>query len=135
IISRSLWERRFASDPDAVGKQLSFGGGVSATIVGIMPAGFQFLDPAAEIWAPLAQNQFASSARQVRLLSVVGRLNDGVQASAAGAELTNIARRFEGEYPDSNGGVSLRLVPLHQQITGRVRPALLLLFGAVGLVL
>ncbi len=58
-----------------------------------------------------------------------------MQASEAGAELTNIAKRLEGEYPDSNGGVSLRLVPLHQQITGKVRPALLLLFGAVGLVL
>ena len=134
IISRGLWERRFGSDPNVIGKPLSIGG-VSATIVGVMPAGFQFLDPAAEVWAPLAQNQFASSARQVRLLSVVGRLNDGVQAGEAGAELTNIARRFEGAYPDANGGVSLRLVPLHQQITGKVRPALLLLFGAVGLVL
>ena len=134
IISRGLWERRFGSDPNVIGKPLSIGG-VSATIVGVMPAGFQFLDPAAEVWAPLAQNQFAASARQVRLLSVVGRLNDGVQAGEAGAELTNIARRLEGAYPDANGGVSLRLVPLHQQITGKVRPALLLLFGAVGLVL
>src|SRR5688572_14620608 len=108
IISRRLWERRFGADPNAVGKQLSISG-VSATIVGVMPAGFQFLDPAAEVWAPLSQNQFASSARQVRLLSVVGRLNDGVQASEAGAELTNIAQRLAGAYPDANGGVSLRL--------------------------
>ena len=134
IISRRLWERRFGADPNAVGKQLSISG-VSATIVGVMPAEFQFLDPAAEVWAPLSQNQFASSARQVRLLSVVGRLNDGVEASEAGAELTNIAQRLAGAYPDANGGVSLRLVPLHQQVTGKVRPALLLLFGAVGLVL
>jgi putative ABC transport system permease protein len=62
-------------------------------------------------------------------------LNDGVQASEAGAELTNIARRLEGEYPDANGAVSMRLVPLHEQVTGKARPALLLLFGAVGLVL
>ena len=134
IISRGLWERRLGADPNAIGKQISFSG-ISATIVGIMPAGFQFLDPAAEVWAPLSQNQFASSARQVRLLSVVGRLNDGVNASEAGAELTNIARRLESAYPDANGGVGLRLVPLHAQITGKVRPALLLLFGAVGLVL
>ena len=134
IISRGLWERRLGADPNAIGKQISFSG-ISATIVGIMPAGFQFLDPAAEVWAPLSQNQFASSARQVRLLSVVGRLNDGVQAGEAAAELTNIARRLESAYPDANGGVGLRLVPLHAQITGKVRPALLLLFGAVGLVL
>ncbi len=134
IISRALWERRFAGDPNVVGKTMSVSG-ASATIVGIMPAQFQFLDPAAELWAPLAQNQFASSARQVRLLSVVGRLNDGAEASEAGVELASIARRLESEYPDSNSGVSLRLVPLHDQVTGKVRPALLLLFGAVGLVL
>ncbi len=134
IIGHALWERRFGGDPDVVGKPLSIGG-VTATVVGIMPAQFQFLDPAAELWVPLSQNQFASSARQVRLLSVVGRLNDGVPASEASAELSSIARRLEGEYPDSNSGVSARLVPLHDQVTGKVRPALLLLFGAVGLVL
>ena len=134
IISRALWERRFGGDPNAIGKTMSISG-TTATVVGIMPAQFQFLEPAAELWVPLAQNQFASSARQVRLLSVVGRLNDGVQASEASAELTGIAQRLESAYPDSNSGVSLRLVPLHAQVTGKVRPALWLLFGAVGLVL
>lgn len=134
IISRALWERRLGADPNAIGKVMSVSG-VSATIVGVMPARFQFLDPAAEIWAPLMQNQMASSARQVRLLSVVGRLGDGVAASAAGAELTGIAGRLASAYPDSNKGVGVRLVPLHDQVTGKVRPALLLLFGAVGLVL
>ncbi|HET7114470.1 MAG TPA: ABC transporter permease, partial [Pyrinomonadaceae bacterium] len=134
IISRALWERRFGGDPNAVGETMSISG-TTATVVGIMPAQFQFLEPAAELWVPLAQNQFASSARQVRLLSVVGRLNDGVQASEASAELTGIARRLESAYPDSNSGVNLRLVPLHEQVTGKVRPALLLLFGAVALVL
>jgi predicted permease len=134
IISRALWERRFGGDPNVIGQPVSISG-TSATIVGIMPAQFQFLDPAAELWMPLWQNQFASSARQVRLLSVAGRLNDGVQPTEANAELTNIAQRLESAYPDSNRGVSLRVVPLHAQVTGKVRPALLLLFGAVGLVL
>jgi len=134
IISRALWERRFGGDPNAIGKPMSISG-TTGTIVGVMPAQFQFLEPAAELWVPLAQNQFASSARQVRLLSVVGRLNDGVQASAANAELTGIAQRLASAYPESNSGVSVRVVPLHAQLTGKVRPALLLLFGAVGLVL
>jgi len=134
IISRGLWERRFGGDPNVIGKPVSISG-TTATIVGIMPAQFQFLDPAAELWMPLWQNQFASSARQVRLLSVAGRLNDGVQTSEANAELTNIAQRLESAYPESNRGVSLRVVPLHAQVTGKVRPALFLLFGAVGLVL
>lgn len=134
IISHALWERRFGGDPNALGKTMTISG-TTATVIGIMPAQFQLLDPAAEVWAPLRQNQFASSARQVRLLSVVGRLNDGVQVGEANAELTAIAGRLESAYPDSNRGVGLRLVPLHQQVTGKVRPALLLLFGAVGLVL
>jgi putative ABC transport system permease protein len=134
IISRALWERRFGADPNVIGKTMSVSG-TTATIVGVMPARFQFLDPAAELWAPLAQNQFAGSARQVRLLSVVGRLNDGVQVSEASAELAGIGQRLESAYPDTNSGVSLRVVPLHAQVTGKVRPALWLLSGAVGLVL
>jgi predicted permease len=134
IISRGLWERRFGGDPNVLGKPISIGG-TSPTVIGVMPASFQFLEPAAELWVPLAQNQFASSARQVRLLSVVGRLNDGAQSGEAGAELTAIAGRLESQYPDSNTGVGLRVVPLHDQVTGKVRPAILLLFGAVALVL
>ena len=134
IISRSLWERRYGANPNVIGTPITISG-ASHTIVGVMPAGFQLLDPASELWVPLSQNQFASSARQVRLLSVVGRLNDGVQAGEASAELSNIASRLESEYPDSNKGVGLRVVPLHDQVTGKVRPALWLLFGAVGLVL
>src|SRR4030095_10336984 len=95
----------------------------------------QFLEPGADLWIPLQQNMMASSARQVRLLSVVGKLNEGVNGSAAGAELTGIAGRLAQQYPDTNTGVGLRVVPLHEQVTGKVRPALLLVLGAVALVL
>lgn len=134
IISRSLWERRFGGDQDIIGKQIVVSG-TSATVVGVMPAGFRLLDPAAELWVPLQQNQFASSGRQVRLLSVVGRLSDGLAPAAASSELSTIANQWAGQYPDTNKGVGMRVVPLHDQVTGKVRPALLLLLGAVGLVL
>src|SRR5205823_14974297 len=101
----------------------------------IMPPDFQFLEPTADVWLPLGQNQFANSARIVRLLSVVGRLKDGVKPEQAGAELGTIARQLETQYPDTNTGIGLHLVALHEQVTGKLRPALLLLFGAVGLVL
>jgi putative ABC transport system permease protein len=134
IISRSLWERRFGGDQDIVGKQITVSG-TSATVVGVMPAGFRLLEPAAELWVPLQQNQFASSGRQVRLLSVVGRLSDGLAPAAASSELSTIANQWAGQYPDTNKGVGMRVVPLHDQVTGKVRPALLLLLGAVGLIL
>jgi putative ABC transport system permease protein len=134
IVSHGLWERRFGADPNILGKPITING-VNLTVIGVMPAGFQLLEPAAEVWLPLSQNQFAASARNVRLLSVVGRLNDGLAPASANAELNTIASQWAGQYPDFNSGVGLRVVPLHQQVTGKVRPALLLLLGAVGLVL
>jgi putative ABC transport system permease protein len=134
IISQSLWERRFGSDQNVVGQQITVSG-TSTTVVGVMPRSFQFLDPAAELWLPLSQNQFASSGRQVRLLSVVGRLSDNLKPAAAGAELNAIASQWASQYPDTNSGVGLRVVPMHDQVAGKVRPALLLLLGAVALVL
>ena len=134
IISHSLWQRRFGGDQNILGKPMTVSG-VNATVIGVMPAGFQVLDPAAELWLPLSQNQFASSGRQVRLLSVVGRLADGLKPAAAGNELNTIASQWAAQYPDTNSGVGMRVVPMHAQVTGKVRPALLLLLGAVGLVL
>jgi len=134
IISHSLWERRFGGDADIVGKPIVVSG-VNATVIGVMPQGFQLLDPAAELWVPLSQNQLASSGRQVRLLSAVGRLADDLKPAAATAELSALASQWAGQYPDTNLNVGLRVVPLQDQITGKVRPALLLLLGAVGLVL
>lgn len=134
IISHGLWERRYGGDQNIAGKTIMIGGN-AATVVGVMPPDFQLLEPAAELWLPLSQNQFASSARQVRLLSVIGRLADNVKPAAANAELNTIASQWAAQYADSNTGVGLRVVPLHDQVTGKVRPALLLLLGAVGLVL
>jgi len=134
IISQGLWERRFGADQNIVGKRIVVSG-VSAIVIGVMPASFQVLDPGAELWLPLSQNQFASSARQVRLLSAVGRLANNTQTTAANTELNTIASEWAKQYADSNSGVGLRAVPLHAHVTGKIRPALLLLLGAVGLVL
>ena len=134
LLSHGLWERHFGGDANVIGKSITLGG-VNTTVIGVMPADFQLLEPAAEVWVPLQQNQFASSARQVRLLSAVGRLADGLKPAAANNELTAIAQQWAAQYPEANSGVGLRVVPLHQQVTGKVRPALLLLLGAVALVL
>jgi len=134
LISHALWQRRFGGDSNVLGRPLNVTG-VNASIVGVMPEDFYFLESAAELWAPLSQNQFAGSARNVRLLSVVGRLNDGVPLTQANAELSAISGQLAAQYPDTNSGFGLRALSLHQQVTGKVRGALLLLLGAVGLVL
>ncbi len=134
IISNSLWQRRFGADENIIGKQLIVSG-TSATVVGVMPAGFQFLEPTAELWAPLWQNQLNQSARPVRLLNVIGKLADGITVAGATADLSNVAKNLAAQYPDTNTGVDYRAVALHEQVTSKFRPALLLLLGAVLLVL
>ena len=134
VISHALWQRRFGGDSNVLGRPLNVSG-VNASIVGVMPEDFYFLESAAELWAPLSQNQFAGSARNVRLLSVVGRLHDRVPLTQANAELSAISGQLAAQYPDTNSGFGLRALSLHQQVTGKVRGALLLLLGAVGLVL
>ncbi|MGH9753691.1 MAG: ABC transporter permease [Blastocatellia bacterium] len=133
IISESLWRRYFGGDPAIVGKTLGLNGS-QFNIVGVMPAGFQFLEQV-ELWVPAVRNTLVNSGRSVRLLSVVGRLKPDVTIDRAGAEAATIARRLEQQYPDTNSGVGARVVPLYQQVTGTVRPALLLLSGAVGALL
>src|SRR4030095_15243397 len=126
IISNALWQRRFGGDRAVIGKPLTVSGH-NATVVGVMPAECHFLEPNSELWVPLSQNQFANSARNVRLLSVVGKLNNGIALGQANAELSSIANQLASQYPDTNTGVGLRALPLHEQVTGKVRPALLLL--------
>src|SRR5215475_4588445 len=133
IISDDLWRRYFGGDPAIVGKTLKLDGN-QFNIVGVMPAGFQFLERV-ELWVPVARNALNTRGRSVRYLSVAGRLKRGVTIDQSGVEVAAIARRLEQQYPDTNSGTGARVVPLHQQVTGAVRPALLLLSGSVGLML
>jgi putative ABC transport system permease protein len=131
LLTHAAWLRRYGGDPAAVGKTIKVGG-VAPTIVGVLPAGVSFPDSSCEIWLPARQS---SAVRRWRVLNVVGRLKDGVREPEANAELATAARRLERAFPDVNAGMGLRLVGLHQELTSRTRPTLLLLLCAVGLVL
>jgi putative ABC transport system permease protein len=133
IISDGLWRRRFGADPGAIGHILMLDG-EPVTIVGVARPRFEFLEQA-EVWVPLERNPFSRSRRYVRMLSVVGRLRDGISPQAAAAELDAIAVRLAQRFPDSNAGIGVRMVPLREALAGKVRPALLTLLGAVALVL
>ena len=133
VISHGLWQRQFGGGADVLGKSLALDGEPHA-IVGVMPAGFQFFDEA-DLWVPLAHNPAIGRGRNVRLLSIFGRLGEGVTREQAESEIVSVAARLESEYAATNKGFSARLVPLHEHVTGDVRPTLLVLLAAVGLVL
>ena len=139
ILSHGLWQRRFGGDPGIIGKALTLDG-ASHTVVGVMPADFQFPIPGqfpippTQLWVPLAIDPGQAN-RGDRSLFAVGRLKSGVTVGQAQAEMTLIARRLEQQYPDANTGSGVKVVPLHEQVVGRLRPALLVLLGAVGFVL
>jgi putative ABC transport system permease protein len=131
VLTHAAWLRRFGGDPGVLGRPLRLGNR-PAQIVGVLPPGVSFPDSTAEVWLPALQN---GAARRWRLLTVVGRLQDGASEAGARAELGTAARRLEAAFPDVNTGMGLRLVGLQDELTSQTRPTLLVLLCAVGLVL
>jgi putative ABC transport system permease protein len=134
ILSHGLWQRRFGADPKVVGRALDLNG-QSYTVVGVMPQDFQFPSPEAEVWVPIAFTQRQAASRGNHYLEVVARLKPGVSVEQAQAEMSTIASRLQQQYPEQNTDLGAAVVPLHEQVVGDIRPALLVLLGAVGFVL
>src|ERR1051325_1022239 len=133
VIGHGLWQRRFGADPKLVGQKLILNG-QPYTVVGVMPPGFEF-GPEREIWSPWV---VVESDRQIRgsaYIKVIGRLKPGVTIEQAQQEIKTIAAALAHEYPQTNSEVSATAVPLPEQLVGHVRPALLMLLCAVGLML
>ena len=134
IISYGLWQRRFASDRAAVGKQVVFDG-KTYEIIGIAPRDFQ-LSGEADIFTPLGQSTDPQMQnREARRYQVIGRLAPGVSLNQAQAELALTGRHLAAQYPKSNAGLSVRIHPLLQELVSDVRCTLWLLLAAIGLVL
>ena len=133
ILSDGLWKRRFAGDPGVAGRTVLLDGRAT-TVVGIMPADFRFLPAEVDLWTPL-QADPTSGGRGRHNLGVVARLAEGTTLEGAGAGIAAIMADLEQRYHDDNVGRGGRLEPLAASISGAVRPALLLLLGAVGVVL
>ncbi len=134
ILGHALWEQRYASNPDMVGKNIKVDG-KAYTVVGVMPKGFDFPLPA-EAWVPLALDVKANLSRSDRWLFVLGRLKPGVSYTQAAAEMQGIAQRQSELYPDTNKGWQLRPLHLADFVTGSLtKDYTLLLLGAVGFVL
>ncbi|HEX8424639.1 MAG TPA: ABC transporter permease, partial [Pyrinomonadaceae bacterium] len=145
IVSHGLWQRRFGGDPALVGKSLTLDGD-NYTVVGIMPAHSSFpqnmglpayfdFEQKTDLWTPIALTDAQTKNRGSHHIGVVGRLKPGVGIEQAHAQLSNIARGLEQEYPDDNKEWGVAVVSLHEQVVGKSRGAILLLLGAVGFVL
>jgi predicted permease len=136
ILSYGFWQRRFASDPSVVGRKLTFNNR-PVTVVGVLPASFDF----AALFAPgtpvdifIPWPLTAETNRRGNTMTIVGRLKPGATVEAARPEFTLLAKQMEIQHPERNP-MDPRLIPLEQRINGRVRPALLVLACAVGVVM
>ena len=148
VISARLWERRFNSDPALLGKTVPLNGR-SYTVVGIMPKTFEFPLPLfnvqggqfaqrVDIWVPVGFTENEMKNRGSRDYGVIARLAPGVTAAQAQAELDQIIPRWKEQYTDNYGkdeNFGANVYSLQDQVVGKMRPALWILFGAVVLVL
>ncbi|HKG23981.1 MAG TPA: ABC transporter permease, partial [Blastocatellia bacterium] len=134
IISDGLWKRRFGSDREILGKTLTLDG-ESYTVVGVMPPRFEFPNRESEIWIPMGFSAEEAASRGNHYLEVIGRARPGVTREQAQAEMSTIAARLQEQYPQTNTSIGAVVIPLHEQLVGDIRPALLVLLGAVGFVL
>jgi putative ABC transport system permease protein len=133
IISTALWQQRFGSDPAVLGRKDVLDG-VAHTIVGVMPASFQFPEKR-QIWAPKIMTEAEKRDRGSTNLGVVGRLRAGVTVGAAQDEMSRISRDLAAAYPATNARVTAQVASVPNELLGPVRPALLVLLGAVMCVL
>lgn len=140
LLSQGLFQKRFGSDPNVVGQPMVLDG-KNFTIVGVMPQDFQFPiqnDPV-ELWTSVALDSEGeepiTAQRGAHYMNVIARLKSGVSREQAQAEMTAISARLEQQYPDANLHKSTKVESTLEGLVGDIRPALLILLGAVGCVL
>ena len=137
LLNESLWKRRFGSDPSVIGRALTLNG-ESYTVVGVLPRSVRL--PAYgnwrdQIWVPLAFSAEEAANRGNHYLEVIARMKPGVNLQKARSEMETIAARLAREYPATNTRIGSVLNPLSEEIVGDMKPALLVLLGAVAFVL
>ena len=135
VLSHRMWNQRFGANPAVIGQSIALGQS-SFVIVGVMPAAFDY-PPQAEYWVPLEQviDPYFVTGRSVWVLNTIGRLRAGVSSEQAGAEIEGITQQLRRDHPEINRNMVVRSIPLRSRLGQDLRPALLILLGAVALVL
>jgi putative ABC transport system permease protein len=123
VISHSLWQRRFGSDPSIIGRGILLDG-ITTTIVGIMPGDFFFRERNVDYWAPFSFTPEQWSNRHSHYLTVVARLKPGITAELARKDMERVAENLQRQYPESNAKVGAKVVPLRQDFAGKAQSGL-----------
>ena len=133
VLSYELWRDHFAADPSIVGKPILLNG-IKYTVVGVMGANFNY-PSGAQVWAVLAFSPEPQANRGSHYLHGVAHLAAGVRAEQAQAEMSAIASRLTQQYPETNTGRDINVMPLMESEVGEARAPLIIMLTAVGLVL
>jgi len=134
VLSYGLWQRRFGAKPDVLGTPVLLHG-EPCRVVGVMPRDFAF-PSSVDAWAPLTANTDLQQNRRAHLFTVLARLKPGVSLAQARSDLQSVAHQIENQNPGvDDAGLLFTADGLHHRMTAGVRPALMILLGAVGFVL
>src|SRR5215469_10347136 len=133
VVSYGFWQAEFGGLPDAVGKTIELDS-EPYKIIGVMPRDFQFPLRGSDAYLPIGFDDKVLTQRGAHFLSVLGRLKPGVSAAQANGDLAAIMAELRKRYPDKDGKWGVRAERWSRALVGDIRPALLVLLGAVGLV-
>ncbi|MEO8028686.1 MAG: ABC transporter permease [Bryobacteraceae bacterium] len=134
ILSDGLWRRRFAADPNVVGRQIEMDG-QQTTVIGVTRPGFFYPTSRVEYWLPYRMTPGEAARRTSHYLNVAARLKPGVTLEKAKADMNTIARGLARQYPEADYGVSTAVVPALEQVAGTAGSALWILLAGAGFVL
>ena len=133
ILTHSFWKRWFGGDPSIIGKSIPLNG-IPYEVVGVMPE--KFAEPSfVEIWTPLVFTPEQKQQRGASYLSVIAKLKPGVTKVQAQADFNSIGASLAKQYPEYNANLKIRVIPTAEELTGPIKPTLLIFWGAVIFVL
>jgi macrolide transport system ATP-binding/permease protein len=135
LLSDALWRTHYGADENVLGKRATLDG-ESYLVIGVLPRAFHFAPVGpADYWALVDPSEFCAQRRGCHDLTAIAELRDGVTVAAAAADTTQIAHQLEQQYPESNHGQSVEVMPLAEAILGDIRPILLSLLAGAALLL
>ena len=136
VLSHSLWQSRYGGERNIINRDIQLNG-EKHTVIGVMPAGFQFMESDVRLWVPLAMSQEDMANRRGHYLKVIARLKPGVELAQAQADMNAVMSRIAKDHPGEtfDGKLGAIVMPMREQFVGESRGSLIVLLVAVAFVL